>query len=60
MNYTLDIQEHDSGQLCVTLPDDLLEELDWQLGDVLEWDLKGQGVILSRLNEADNYEVETA
>ena len=60
MNYTLDIQEHDSGQLCVTLPDDLLEELDWQLGDVLEWDLKGHGVILSRLNEADNYEIETA
>ncbi len=55
--YTLDVQELSTGELFVTLPDDFLEETGWEEGDILEWDIKGNGLQLNRLNEAAGYEV---
>jgi len=57
MNYTLEIQEDDNGDLFIQFPDDVIEELGWEVGDILEWKLKGNGVVLSKLNDSDRYEV---
>ena len=57
MSYILEIQEDDNGELFLTFPDDSVEALGWQEGDVLEWKLKGNGVLLSKLNDSAGYEV---
>ena len=57
MSYILEVQEDDNGELFVTFPEDIVEALGWQEGDVLEWKLKGNGVILSKLNDSAGYEV---
>jgi bifunctional DNA-binding transcriptional regulator/antitoxin component of YhaV-PrlF toxin-antitoxin module len=57
MDYTLEIQEDDNGDLFIQFPDDVIEELGWEDGDILEWKLKGNGVVLSKLNDSDRYEV---
>ncbi len=57
MSYILEIQEDDNGDLFITFPDDLIEELGWEEDDILEWNIKGDGVVLSRLNEMSGYEV---
>jgi len=57
MDYTLEIQEDDNGDLFIQFPDDVIEELGWEDGDILEWKLKGNGVVLSKLNDSDRYEI---
>lgn len=57
MDYTLEIQEDDNGDLFIQFPDDVIEELGWEVGDILEWKLKGNGVVLSKLNDSDRYEI---
>lgn len=57
MDYTLEIQEDDNGDFFIQFPDDVIEELGWEVGDILEWKLKGNGVALSKLNDLDRYEV---
>jgi hypothetical protein len=39
--YIIEIQENNSGDLFIELPDELIDELGWQEGDILNWDLKG-------------------
>ena len=57
MSYILEIQEDDNGELFLTFPDDIVEALGWQVGDVLECKIKGNGVLLSKLNDSAGYEV---
>ena len=57
MSYILEVQEGNSGELFITFPEDIVEALGWQEGDVLEWKLKGNGVLLSKLNDSAGYEV---
>ena len=57
MSYILEIQEDKNGELFIVFPDDLAESLDWQEGDILEWKLKGNGLVLSKLNDSAGYEV---
>ena len=57
MSYILEVQEDDNGELFITFPEDIVDALGWQEGDVLEWKLKGNGVILSKLNDSAGYEV---
>ena len=35
-NYTVTLEE-DGDECILPLPDELLDELDWQEGDILEW-----------------------
>jgi len=58
ISYIIEIQEDDSGDLFIEFPYDLIDELGWQEGDVLNWDLKGEGIILSKLHDANKYQVE--
>jgi len=57
MSYILEIQEDENGESFITFPDDIIETLGWQEGDVLEWNLKGNGVLLTKLNDSAGYEV---
>ena len=57
MSYILEIQEDENGESFITFPDDIIETLGWQEGDILEWKLKGNGVLLTKLNDSAGYEV---
>ncbi len=57
MSYILEIQEDENGEAFITFPDDIIETLGWQEGDVLEWKLKGNGVLLTKINDSAGYEV---
>jgi len=57
MSYFLEVQEDENGDLFISFPDEVIEELGWEEGDILEWKLKGGGIVLSKLNETGGYEV---
>jgi bifunctional DNA-binding transcriptional regulator/antitoxin component of YhaV-PrlF toxin-antitoxin module len=56
--YIIEIQENNSGDLFIEFPDELIDELGWQEGDILNWDLKGDGIVLSKVHDASGYQVE--
>ena len=56
-SYILEVQEDDNGDCYIVLPDEVVEDLGWQEGDVLDWDVKGNGIVLSKMNDASGYEV---
>ena len=50
--FTLDIQEDDYGDIFVTLPQDLLTECGWDVGDVLEYSIDtDESVTLTKVDE---------
>ena len=57
MNYVLEVQEDENGEPFIILPDEVLESLDWHEGDMLDWKVKGDGIIISKLNDPAGYEV---
>ena len=56
--YIVEVQENNSGDLFIEFPDELIDELGWQEGDILNWDLKGDGIVLSKVHDASGYQVE--
>lgn len=50
--WVLPIEENDEGEQIVTLPEDLLDTIGWDLGDELEWVVDDRGIIL-RKNETN-------
>ena len=57
MSYILEVQEDENGDQYIVFPEEITEELGWYEGDILEWNVKGNGMVLSKLNEATGYEV---
>ena len=57
MSYILEVQEDENGDQYIVLPDEVIEDLGWQEGDVLNWDVRGNGIIVSKVNDAAGYEV---
>jgi bifunctional DNA-binding transcriptional regulator/antitoxin component of YhaV-PrlF toxin-antitoxin module len=57
MSYILEVQEDEDGDCYITLPDEVVDELGWQEGDILNWDVKGNGIVLSKVNDSAGYEV---
>lgn len=57
MSYILEIQEDENGDLFLTFPDEIIEELGWEEGDILNWDVKGDGIVLSKVNDSAGYEI---
>ena len=50
--YTLEIHEDEYGEIYLQLPDELLSEFDWEVGDVLEYTVETDGSLcLSRVSE---------
>jgi bifunctional DNA-binding transcriptional regulator/antitoxin component of YhaV-PrlF toxin-antitoxin module len=38
-------------------PDEVIEELGWQEGDILNWDVRSEGIVISKVNDPSGYEV---
>ncbi len=50
--YILEVEEDENGELYITFPDEVIEDLGWQEGDILNWDVKGEGIVLSKVYDA--------
>ena len=50
-DYIIEVQEADNGDLFIEFPDDLIDTLGWLEGDILDWRIKDEGIILKRLND---------
>ena len=57
MTYIIEVEEDEFGDCIITFPDELMEEVGWQEGDILNWDLRGEGVVLTKVNNPEGYEV---
>jgi bifunctional DNA-binding transcriptional regulator/antitoxin component of YhaV-PrlF toxin-antitoxin module len=57
MSYILEVQEDENGDQYIILPDEVIEDLGWQEGDLLNWDVRSNGIILSKVNDDAGYEV---
>ena len=55
-DYILEIVEDDNQNFCVELPEDLLMELGWEVGDLLSWHLRGDGISLTKLSQTVEYD----
>jgi len=42
------IQEDANGELFIEFPEDLMERLGWQEGDIIDWEIDDQGRIVAR------------
>jgi len=42
-----------NGDAVVELPDELVESLDWRIGDVLDYKLKDKSVIITNLTKEE-------
>jgi bifunctional DNA-binding transcriptional regulator/antitoxin component of YhaV-PrlF toxin-antitoxin module len=56
-SYILEVQENDDGELFIVFPDEVIEDLGWQEGDILNWDVKGEGIVLSKVSDPAGYVV---
>lgn len=56
MSYYVELEEDANGDLIMTIPEEVIETLGWETGDLLTWDLKGDGIILQRLNGEGGFE----
>jgi bifunctional DNA-binding transcriptional regulator/antitoxin component of YhaV-PrlF toxin-antitoxin module len=57
MSYILEVEEDENGEPFITLPEEVLEDLGWEQGDVLNWDVKGNGIILTKVNDPAGFEI---
>ena len=57
MSYILEVQEDENGEQYIILPDEVIEDLGWQEGDLLNWDVRSNGIIISKVNDDAGYEV---
>ena len=56
MSYFMELEEHEDGDLFLTLPEEIIETLGWETGTLLTWNIKGDGIIVQRLNGEGGYE----
>lgn len=56
MSYVVEVQEDENGDCFIVLPDEVIEECCWEEGDLLNWDVRGNGIVLTKVN--DEFELE--
>ena len=56
MSYYVEIEEDQKGDLIIEIPEEVIETLGWVEDTLLTWDIKGDGIILQRLNGEGGYE----
>jgi bifunctional DNA-binding transcriptional regulator/antitoxin component of YhaV-PrlF toxin-antitoxin module len=52
------VEEDENGEQFLTFPDELMEELGWKEGDILNWDIQGDGIHISKVAEPSLYQLE--
>ena len=58
MSYILEVEEDENGEQFLTFPEELMEELGWKEGDILNWDMQGDGIYISKVADPSLYELE--
>ena len=56
MSYYVEVEEDQDGELIIQIPEEIIETLGWVENTLLTWDIKGDGIILQRLNGEGGYE----
>ena len=56
MSYFVELQEDDNGDLILPIPEEVYETLGWEEDTILTWNIKGDGIILQRLDGESGYE----
>lgn len=56
MSYFIEVQELDNGDLFIEIPEEVIETLGWEPETLLSWDIKGDGIIVQRLNSESGFE----
>lgn len=51
--WTLNVEtDSETGELVLSFPDELLESLGWQEGDILDWAMNDDGTVtMTKVNE---------
>jgi bifunctional DNA-binding transcriptional regulator/antitoxin component of YhaV-PrlF toxin-antitoxin module len=56
MSYFIEIEELENGDLYIQIPEEVIETLGWKPETLLTWDIKGDGIIIQRLNGEGGFE----
>ena len=56
MTYYIELEEDQNGDLVLQIPEEVIETLGWEINTLLTWDIKGDGIIIKRLNGESGYE----
>tara|TARA_R100000900_G_scaffold90343_1_gene70143 strand:- start:272 stop:451 length:180 start_codon:yes stop_codon:yes gene_type:complete len=56
MTYYIELEEDQNGNLVLQIPEEVIETLGWEINTLLTWDIKGDGIIIQRLNGESGYE----
>ena len=56
MSYFIEVQELENGDLFIEIPEEVIETLGWEPETLLSWDIKGDGIIVQRLNSESGFE----
>ena len=56
MSYFIEVQELENGDLFIQIPEEVIETLGWEPETLLSWDIKGDGIIVQRLNSESGFE----
>lgn len=51
--WTAQVVEQDDGELALVFPADLLEKMGWAEGDIIDWQVTDQGIIVKRASTND-------
>lgn len=49
--YTLTLEEDETGDLVLKLPDEAIEELGWLEGDIISYSVDGDTFLMSKVEE---------
>ena len=49
--FTITIEEDEFGELILPIPDEICEELGWDIGDMLDYDIQDDCFTLRKVNE---------
>ncbi|AIX14675.1 hypothetical protein Syn7803C72_63 [Synechococcus phage ACG-2014d] len=44
--FIVPVEEDENGEPCFTIPEEVLEDLGWNVGDILEYSDEGDGTLL--------------
>jgi bifunctional DNA-binding transcriptional regulator/antitoxin component of YhaV-PrlF toxin-antitoxin module len=50
-DYTVTLDEDDNGDLMLPIPNDIMDELGWDDGDLLEWIVEDDQILLRKVEE---------
>ena len=51
--FTVHLEEDQFGDLIMPIPEEVLEELGWYVGDTLDYEIDGESLIITKSPEQD-------